>query len=51
MPQAASAVAREHVENYLADMFERTVGRGREPKPVAPATVAKHYRSLQQFFR
>ena len=38
MPTAASAVTREHVESYIADM----VGTA------APATVAKHYRSLQQ---
>lgn len=41
MPRRASTVAREHVEAYLADMLER----------VAPATAARHYRSLQQLFR
>ncbi len=41
MPTAAGSVAREHVEHYLADLSDRT----------APATVAKHYRSLQQLFR
>ena len=41
MPTSASGVAREHIEHYLADMQGR----------VAPATVAKHYRSLQQLFR
>ncbi|GAB3623843.1 tyrosine recombinase XerC [Mariniluteicoccus endophyticus] len=41
MPTGANAVAREHVEHYLADMQAK----------VAPATVAKHYRSLQQLFR
>lgn len=41
MPNTASAIAREHIEQYLADMQER----------VAPATVAKHYRSLQQLFK
>jgi site-specific recombinase XerD len=41
MPTAASAVTREHVEHYLADLRDR----------VAPATAAKHYRSLQQLFR
>jgi site-specific recombinase XerD len=41
MPAAAGAVTREHVEAYLADMLDR----------VRPATVAKHYRSLQQLFR
>jgi site-specific recombinase XerD len=35
------AVRREHIEQYLADMQGR----------VAPATTAKHYRSLQQLFR
>lgn len=41
MPRSVSGIAREHVEHYLADMHTR----------VAPATVAKHYRSLQQLFR
>jgi site-specific recombinase XerD len=34
-------VRREHVEAYLADMRDRGL---------SPATVAKHYRSLQQLF-
>jgi site-specific recombinase XerD len=42
MPLAAGSIAREHVERYLVDMRERGL---------APATVAKHYRSLQQLFR
>jgi site-specific recombinase XerD len=41
MPTAATAVKREHLEAFLADLADR----------VAPATVAKHYRSLQQLFR
>ncbi len=41
MPTAAHRVTREHLETYLADMLTR----------VAPATVAKHYRSLQQLWR
>jgi site-specific recombinase XerD len=41
MPTAAGAVTREHLETYLGQMLDR----------VAPATVAKHYRSLQQLFR
>jgi hypothetical protein len=41
MPTGASTVTREHVESYLADMFGR----------VSAATVAKHYRSLQQLWR
>src|SRR4051812_46069846 len=41
MPTRASTVSREHVEHYLADMTDR----------VKPATVARHYRSLQQLFR
>lgn len=40
MPTAVSAIAREHIEHYLADMQGR----------LSPATVAKHYRSLQQLF-
>ena len=41
MPTAVTSITREHVEHFLADLFNRT----------APATVAKHYRSLQQLFR
>lgn len=41
MPTRASAITREHVEHFLADMFEHT----------KPATVAKHYRTLQQLFK
>lgn len=41
MPARATTVRREHVEQFLADLQDR----------VAPATAAKHYRSLQQFFR
>jgi site-specific recombinase XerD len=42
MPTAVSAITREHIEQYLAAMQDRGL---------APATVAKHYRSLQQLFR
>jgi site-specific recombinase XerD len=41
MPTTASGIAREHLEAFLAALVDR----------VAPATVAKHYRSLQQLFR
>jgi site-specific recombinase XerD len=41
MPTSASGVTREHIEHYLADLHDR----------VSPATVAKHYRSLQQLWR
>jgi len=41
MPRAANAIAREHVEAYMVALSER----------VSAATVAKHYRSLQQLFR
>jgi site-specific recombinase XerD len=41
MPTVVTSITREHIEHFLADMFER----------VSPATVAKHYRSLQQLFR
>ena len=37
----AGKIARQHVEQYLADMRDRGL---------SPATVAKHYRSLQQLF-
>jgi site-specific recombinase XerD len=41
MPTAASVVTRDHLEAFLADLSDR----------VSPATVAKHYRSMQQLFR
>lgn len=49
MPTSASAVKREHVETYFVEMQERP--NARTGKPLSPAYVAKHYRSLQQFFR
>ena len=42
MPSGVTAIGREHVESYLAEMRDRGL---------SPATVAKHYRSLQQLFR
>jgi site-specific recombinase XerD len=44
MPTTVGAITREHIEQYLAEMHDR-------PIPLAPATIAKHYRSLQQLFR
>ncbi|WP_375502169.1 tyrosine-type recombinase/integrase [uncultured Jatrophihabitans sp.] len=41
MPTVAGSITREHVENYITDLRDR----------VAPATCAKHYRSLQQLFK
>ncbi len=41
MPTAAGAISREHLEAFLAELTDR----------VSPATVAKHYRSMQQLFR
>jgi site-specific recombinase XerD len=42
MPTAVTAITRDYVEAFLADMVKR----------VKPATVvAKHYRSLQQLFK
>jgi len=41
MPTRASTIRREHLEAFLADLAAR----------VSPATVAKHYRSMQQLFR
>src|SRR4051794_14858047 len=41
MPTNAGGITREHIEAYIADTLDR----------VAPATAAKHYRSLQQLFR
>ena len=41
MPTSAPGIAREHLEAFLTALSDR----------VSPATVAKHYRSLQQLFR
>ena len=41
MPTAVASITREHVEAFMADLFER----------VSAATAAKHYRSLQQLWR
>src|SRR4051812_11001739 len=41
MPTAVGSISRDHLEAHLADLCDR----------VSPATVAKHYRSLQQLFR
>jgi Site-specific recombinase XerD len=41
LPTLVGNVKREHLEAYLGSMLER----------LAPATVAKHYRSLQQFWK
>lgn len=41
MPTAVDRIGREHVEALLADLGDQ----------VGPATVARHYRSLQQLFR
>ena len=41
MPTAAGAITREHIEAFLGAMLER----------LSPATTAKNYRSLQQFFK
>jgi site-specific recombinase XerD len=50
MPSTVTGIAREHVEHYLADLADQVVGRGRQPARMSPATVAKHFRSLQQLF-
>ncbi|HEY2878934.1 site-specific integrase, partial [Nocardioides sp.] len=42
MPTAVHDLTREHIELYLVSMQDRRL---------SPATVAKHYRSLQQLFR
>lgn len=49
MPTAARAINREHIEHYLVHLQERP--NRRTGKPLSPAHVAKHYRSLQQLFR
>ncbi len=41
MPTAVGSLTRDHLEAFLAALTERC----------SPATVAKHYRSLQQLFR
>ena len=49
LPQRTRDLTRDHIETYLAAMFERKA-QNRE-STVRPATVARHYRSLQQLFR
>jgi site-specific recombinase XerD len=49
MPTGANTVSREHIEHYLVHLQERP--NKRTGKPISAAQVAKHYRSLQQFFR
>ncbi len=41
MPTAVGSVTREHIEAFLGDMLDR----------LSPSTTAKHYRSLQQFWK
>ncbi|WP_262282130.1 tyrosine-type recombinase/integrase [Micromonospora sp. MA102] len=41
MPTTVGAVTREHLEAFIAAMLDR----------LSPATAAKHYRSLQQFWK
>jgi site-specific recombinase XerD len=43
-------IDRRVVEDYLLDLAERTHQRSAQ-KSISPATVARHYRSLQQLFR
>lgn len=47
---SAPKVTRKHIERYLADLASRRQKRYTW-KPVSPATVARHYRTLQQFFK
>jgi site-specific recombinase XerD len=41
MPTEAGSITREHIETYLGDIQES----------LAAATIARHYRNLQQLFR
>ena len=50
LPTSASVIKRENIEQYLAELADQVIGRGRQPTKMSPATVAKHYRSLQQLF-
>lgn len=49
MPTAAEAITREYIESYLVHLAERS--NRPTGKPISPAHVAKHFRSLQQLFR
>lgn len=52
MPTRAEAIAREHLEHFLADEQSRPRRRRRgQAQTIAPATVAGTYRSLQQLWR
>jgi site-specific recombinase XerD len=48
--EQAGDIDRRVVEDYLLDLAERTHQRSAQ-KSISPATVARHYRSLQQLFR
>jgi site-specific recombinase XerD len=47
---AIGDIGRREVEDYLLDLSERTHQRSAS-KSISAATVARHYRSLQQLFR
>lgn len=49
MPTAVSAIAREHIEAYIADLLERPSKR--TGKPLSPSYANAQYRSLQQLFK
>lgn len=48
LPTAVNAITRGHLEAFLVHMSQRPSRRG---GTLSPATVARTYRSVQQFFR
>lgn len=49
MPTAVDAINREHLEAFFVHLQERP--NAKNGKPLSAATVARHYRSIQQLFR
>jgi site-specific recombinase XerD len=49
MPTSATAITREHIEAYIADLLERPSRR--TGKPLSPSYAHAQFRSLQQLFR
>jgi site-specific recombinase XerD len=40
LPSSPTSIKRENIEQYLAELADQVVGRGRKPTTMSPATVA-----------
>ncbi len=49
MPTDVAATTREHVQEFIADLFTRI--NPRSGQPMRPATASNRYKSLQSFFK